>query len=467
MLFTEPRFVAFFACLFVLYWSLKTNAARKGVLLVASYIFYGAWDWRFAVMLLILSSADYWFALSISRTSVHALRRRFVFCSVAMNLIVLGIFKYLNFFVSSTISAANMLHVQLDQPTLHIILPVGISFFTFQSLSYTIDVYRSEIPPARNLWDYLLFSSFFPQLVAGPIVRPKYFLPQLDSVRHIGPSDIRLALLLFSVGLAKKMAVADNISAYVDQVFGNPLSYDVHASITATWLYAVQIYCDFSGYSDMAIAVAALLGYRLTLNFDAPYLATSIQDFWRRWHISLSSWIRDYIYISLGGRSPNRLVTYKNLILTMLAGGLWHGASWTFVAWGGAHGAGQVAHQEVRRIRGEDASSTAAKIFFWFITLYFVCLCWILFRSSSFGIASLMIRRNLFIAGGGDLHLPTWLMGLPLGLLALQYVLRRFDVYYRVAHLNLPLYSLTLGAFGAVIVALLPFGYKPFIYFQF
>ena len=239
MLFTEPRFVAFFACLFILYWMLKTNPARKGVLLAASYIFYGAWDWRFAVMLLILSSADYWFALNISRTSVHVLRRRFVFCSVGMNLIVLGIFKYLNFFVSSTVSAANMMHIQLDQPTLHIILPVGISFFTFQSLSYTIDVYRSEIPPARSLWDYLLFSSFFPQLVAGPIVRPKYFLPQLDSVRRIDSSDIRLALLLFSVGLAKKMAVADNISAYVDQVFGNPLPYDVHASITATWLYEI------------------------------------------------------------------------------------------------------------------------------------------------------------------------------------------------------------------------------------
>jgi alginate O-acetyltransferase complex protein AlgI len=195
VLFTEPRFVVFFLSLFTLYWTLKSNAARKLLLLSASYIFYGAWDWRFAVMLLVLSSADYWFARRIDDSGDQAIRRRFVFCSVAMNLLVLGIFKYLNFFLSSTIAIANLLHLQLDQPTLKIILPVGVSFFTFQSLSYTIDVYRREIRPARTLKDYLLFSAFFPQLVAGPIVRPKFFLPQLDERRVVGPSDIRLAPL--------------------------------------------------------------------------------------------------------------------------------------------------------------------------------------------------------------------------------------------------------------------------------
>jgi alginate O-acetyltransferase complex protein AlgI len=467
MLFTEPRFALFFLTLFVLYWSLKSNRARKATLLIASYIFYGAWDWRFAVMLLILSSADYWFARSIHSNQDQKIRRRFVYCSVAMNLIVLGIFKYLNFFISSTVSAAAMMHIRLDQPTLHIILPVGVSFFTFQSLSYTIDVYRREIQPAKNIWDYLLFSSFFPQLVAGPIVRPRYFLPQLESPRRISPVDIRLALLLFCVGLAKKMCIADNVSAYVDQVFSNPIAYDIQSSITATWLYAVQIYCDFSGYSDMAIAVAALLGYRLTLNFDAPYLATSIQDFWRRWHISLSSWIRDYIYISLGGRSSNRFVTYKNLVVTMLAGGLWHGASWTFVAWGGAHGIGQVTHQEFRRVRKTRTESRVGQLIAWFLTINFVCLCWILFRASTFSIAILMIKRYLFLAGGGPAHLPDWLTFLPLMLLIGQYLLRRYDVFYEVAQLKLPLYSLVLGGLCALIVAMLPFGYKPFIYFQF
>jgi alginate O-acetyltransferase complex protein AlgI len=467
MLFTEPRFALFFLILFVLYWSIRTNTARKAVLLVASYIFYGAWDWRFAVMLLILSSADYWFAQNIHFADDPRVRRIFVYCSVAMNLTVLGIFKYLNFFIASAISAATMAHIRLDQPTLHIILPVGVSFFTFQSLSYTIDVYRREIPPAKSLQDYLLFASFFPQLVAGPIVRSRYFLPQLDSPRRVGPIDIRLALLLFSVGLMKKMCIADNISAYVDQVFSNPVSFDVQSSITATWLYAVQIYCDFSGYSDMAIAVAALLGYRLTLNFDAPYLSTSIQDFWRRWHISLSSWIRDYIYISLGGRSSSRLITYRNLIITMLAGGLWHGASWTFVAWGGAHGAGQVSHQEFRRIRGARSASVAGRFFGWFLTIHFVCLCWILFRAGTFATALLMIKRYLLLTDGGASHLPDWLILLPVSLLIGQYCLRRYDVLYRVAQLPLMLYSPVLGAFGAFIVAMLPFGYKPFIYFQF
>jgi alginate O-acetyltransferase complex protein AlgI len=467
VLFTEPRFVVFFLSLFTLYWTLKSNAARKLLLLSASYIFYGAWDWRFAVMLLVLSSADYWFARRIDDSGDQAIRRRFVFCSVAMNLLVLGIFKYLNFFLSSTIAIANLLHLQLDQPTLKIILPVGVSFFTFQSLSYTIDVYRREIRPARTLKDYLLFSAFFPQLVAGPIVRPKFFLPQLDERRVVGPSDIRLALLLFCVGLAKKMAIADNISPYVDQVFSNPIAFDVKSSITATWLYAVQIYCDFSGYSDMAIAVAALLGYRLALNFDAPYLAVSIQDFWRRWHISLSSWIRDYIYISLGGRSGSRIKTYRNLLVTMLAGGLWHGASWTFVAWGGAHGSGQVFHQEYRRIVGDSAWPWIGKIFFWFLTINFVCICWILFRASSFGIATVLIKRYLLIATGGTSHLPGWLIVLPLILLAVQLLLRRFDVYNTVANLRLRYYSLILGAFSALVVAMLPFGYKPFIYIQF
>jgi alginate O-acetyltransferase complex protein AlgI len=467
MLFTEPRFVLFFAILFLLYWSIRANTGRKAILLAASYIFYGAWDWRFAVMLLILSVADYWFARNIHFAHDRRVRRVFVSCSVAMNLTVLGIFKYLNFFIASAISAAAMANIRLDQPTLHIILPVGVSFFTFQSLSYTIDVYRREIPPAKSLHDYLLFASFFPQLVAGPIVRPRYFLPQLDSTRRVGSIDIRLALLLFSVGLMKKMCIADNISAYVDQVFSNPLTYDVQSSITATWLYAVQIYCDFSGYSDMAIAVAALLGYRLTLNFDAPYLSTSIQDFWRRWHISLSSWIRDYIYISLGGRSNNRLVTYKNLMITMLAGGLWHGASWTFVVWGGAHGAGQVCRQEFSRLRNPRSASAAGRFFGWFLTIHFVCLCWIMFRAGTFSNALLLIKRYLLLAGGGTSHLPDWLTLLPVSLLIGQYCLRRYDAFYKAAELPLKLYSLVLGAFGALIVAMLPFGYKPFIYFQF
>ncbi len=301
MLFVESQFFLFFAIVLTIYWSLRSNDLRKWFVLFASYYFYGCWDWRFAGMLFVLSTADWLFARQIARTERQRPRKVYVFASLAMNLTVLGFFKYFHFFVGSAVSLAGVMHLHLDEPTIRIILPVGVSFFTFQSLSYTIDVYRREIPPVASLRDYLMFSSFFPQLVAGPIVRPKYFVPQMAGTKTLSLDDVKGAMYLFLLGYIKKLCIADNISPFVDQVFNHPAAYTGFASITAVWLYTIQIFCDFSGYSDMAIAVAALLGYKLVLNFDAPYLAISIQDFWRRWHISLSSWIRDYIYISLGG----------------------------------------------------------------------------------------------------------------------------------------------------------------------
>ena len=287
MLFVEFNFFVFFAVVLTAYWSLRSNDARKSLILVASYVFYGMWNWRFAVMLAVISSADWYFARLIDHLppgeSRNDLRRRLlVSLSLAMNLGVLAYFKYFGFFVTSAIAMANRLGLHLDQVTIHILLPIGVSFFTFQSLSYTIDVYRREIPAVRSLRDYLMFSSFFPQLVAGPIVRPHYFLPQMESKRTLTNPEIKHYLLLFVVGYLKKTGLADNVSPYVDDVFSNSALYSPLASITAVWLYAVQIFCDFSGYSDMAIAVAGLLGYKLVLNFNAPYLATSIQDFWRR-----------------------------------------------------------------------------------------------------------------------------------------------------------------------------------------
>jgi len=467
MLFTEPVFAVFFAGVFSVYWSIRSNELRKDVLLVASYIFYGSWDWRFAIMLGLLSTADFLFARKIAASKTRGVRKLLVFCSVAMNLSVLFIFKYFNFFVDSAIAAASLLHVTLDHPTIHIILPVGISFFTFQSLSYTIDVYRGEMQPVRSLRDYLLFAAFFPQLVAGPIVRPKKFMRQLEALRSISAHEARLAILLFLTGFFKKMCIADNISPYVDQVFARPADYDVLSTVSAVWLYAVQIYCDFSGYSDMAIAAAALLGYKLVLNFDAPYLATSIQDFWRRWHISLSSWIRDYIYISLGGRSSNRLVTYRNLLVTMLAAGLWHGAAWTFVAWGAAHGASQIVYQEYKYWTGRLQALGIGSFAGWLITINVVCIWWILFRAPDFSTATLLMARYLGLEGGGEAALPRWLIALPVGLLSLQWVVRKSNVFWRISLLGPTGFAPAFGATVALTVALLPFGYKPFIYFQF
>jgi len=473
LLFIELRFFLFLAIVLSIYWSLKSNDLRKWFTLCASYYFYGSWDWRFAVMLFILSSLDWYFALRISQTDVQKQRKIFVTASVAMNLSVLAFFKYFHFFVGSAIALAHTAGVQLDEPTIRIILPVGVSFFTFQSLSYTIDVYRNEIPPVHGLRDYLVFSSFFPQLVAGPIVRPKYFVPQMASARTISLSDVKHCLYLFLLGYIKKVCIADNISPFVDQVFNHPATYSGFSSINAVWLYTIQIFCDFSGYSDMAIAVAGLLGYKLVLNFDAPYLADSIQDFWRRWHISLSTWIRDYIYFSLGGsRMKHRILIYRNLLITMLAGGLWHGAAWTFVAWGGAHGTAQVVHQEFKHHLPERYAETPwMRAFGWFLTINFVCLCWILFRAPNFATAWLMIERYLTFglrhAANGSLTIPLWLAFLGPVLLLGQILMRRSHLAEGICSLSLSRFAIIYGAAWAFAISLLPLGYRPFIYFQF
>jgi alginate O-acetyltransferase complex protein AlgI len=467
MLFTEPRFALFISVVLVVYWLCRSNTVRKNILLASSYVFYGAWDWRFALMLGALSTADYFFARGIITSDNSVVRKVLVICSACMNIFVLFVFKYFNFFTENAVRLANVLHVNLDYPTIHLVLPVGVSFFTFQSLSYTIDVYRREMPPAKSLRDYLLFAAFFPQLVAGPIVRPKIFLPQLDTVRGVSSLEVRLSLLLFLVGFAKKMCIADNISPYVDEVFSNPAPFGNLSIIASVWLYTVQIYCDFSGYSDMAIAVAALLGYKLCVNFDAPYLATSIQEFWRRWHMSLSTWIRDYIYVSLGGRSSSRIRTYRNLLMTMLAGGLWHGAAWTYVAWGAAHGVGQIVHQEYRHRLQHATLLGIGSLIGWLLTINFVCVCWILFRAPNFATSGVIIGRYFGLAGGGTENVPLWLLTLPPALLLLQLALRRFRMFLRVALLDLESYALVCGSIVSFIIAMLPFGYKPFIYFQF
>jgi alginate O-acetyltransferase complex protein AlgI len=468
MLFVEPRFFLFFAIVLTVYWSLRSNNARKWFILFCSFFFYGSWDWRFAIMLAAISSADYFFALWLSDTDSPRMRKFYVSASLTMNLSVLGFFKYFHFFVGSAVQLANALHAHLSEPTLRIILPVGVSFFTFQSLSYTIDVYRREIPPVRSLRDYLMFASFFPQLVAGPIVRPKYFVPQMAEKHTLTIEEIKSALFLFLMGYIKKACIADNISPFVDQVFNHPANYSNLSSVTGVWLYTLQIFCDFSGYSDMAIAVAAFLGYKLVLNFDAPYLSTTIQDFWRRWHISLSFWIRDYIYISLGGRNKKLILTYRNLMLTMLAGGLWHGASWTFVAWGGAHGAAQVVHQEFKRLLPPKPwQEPYRRILSWFITLNFVCITWILFRASTFSSAWLILKRYLFLQQGGTDNIPLWLIWIGPVLLIVEYLMRRMELGQRVCNLRLPVFAFGYGAIWALAIACLPLGYKPFIYFQF
>ena len=467
MLFVELRFFVFFTIVLLVYWSLASNSMRKNFLLCASYVFYGSWDWRFAFMLFFIAVGDYTLARAMGQTRNERRRLLLVILSLSMNLGVLGYFKYTNFFIGSAIGLARELGFDLQPTTLHIILPVGISFVTFQSLAYTIDVYRHQLRPARKLRDYLLFAAFFPQLVAGPIVRPSYFLPQLVSPRTIAAAEIREFALMFLIGFFKKTAIADNLAPYVDQVFNAPGAYSMGASIAATWLYATQIYCDFSGYTDMAIAVAGLLGFRLVINFNAPYLACSIQDFWRRWHISLSTWIRDYIYISLGGRSEVRLITYRNLMVTMLLGGLWHGAAWTFVAWGGMHGAALVVNREFNRWVPTQRFERFRGLLGWFLTINFVCIAWIFFRATSFATAWTILQRYLLLDTGGSQTLPAWALLLPPALLAIQYLSRRYRWVEALHAWPERAFLACYGSAWAVAISLLPLANRPFIYFQF
>ena len=381
---------------------------------------------------------------------------------------MLGFFKYFNFFAESAAALMATLGIEVSQTTLAITLPVGISFHTFQTLSYTIDVYRGKLQPRTQLLDVALFVAFFPQLVAGPIVRAANFLPQLDSARKLSQVRVRACLALFLSGFVKKAVVADNVAPFVDQVFAAPALYDAFALVTGVCLYALQIYCDFSGYSDMAIAVAGLLGFALPVNFRTPYLAASITDFWRRWHISLSSWLRDYLYIPLGGNRGGRLATHRNLMLTMLLGGLWHGAAWNFIVWGFLHGLALALEREWRRttlsglLSGRMATAAGLAV-----TLCWVLVAWVFFRAPDFATASVYLGRIVTLEQGSALLEPAWLWAVFPCFLVVEAVQRRWDVLQRFSQLPAPVFSSAFGAAMALAVAFVPTGYRPFIYFQF
>jgi D-alanyl-lipoteichoic acid acyltransferase DltB (MBOAT superfamily) len=329
MIFTDWTFFVFFAIVLLVYWNISANGWRKVWLLFASCIFYASLDWRFLGLVLLVIVNTYATTLLVTRETGEVRRRLMLTCGIVVSLSVLGFFKYFNFFADSLSSAFGHQRVVID-----IALPIGISFYTFHSLSYMIDTYRRKIAPTRNFGDVALYILFFPQLVAGPIVRATDLLQQMREMRQINAADTRYYLLLFLIGYFKKAVVADNVVRFVDPFFSHPALCDGGDALLAVLSYSIQIYCDFSGYTDMAIAAAGLLGYRLKPNFAHPYLAPNLIDFWRRWHMSLSFWLRDYLYIPLGGNRCGSLMQARNIVITMLLGGLWHGAAWTFVAWG-------------------------------------------------------------------------------------------------------------------------------------
>jgi alginate O-acetyltransferase complex protein AlgI len=348
VIFTQGAFFLFFLVVAAVHWLLRGNRARKAWLLAASYVFYGSWDWRYLGLIVFSTLVDYVAGLGIERASTKSRRRPWLYMSLAANLGVLAYFKYFNFFVENGVGLLNLFGLELTPMRLDVVLPVGISFYTFQSLSYSIDVYRSGIPTRKDLLDFSLFVAFFPQLVAGPIVRAKEFLYQLDTKRRLADVQFRACLTIFLFGFVKKACIADNLAPVVDRIYGAHSGLEGAAEMTGAlghwlgvFLFSIQLYCDFSGYSDMAIATAGLLGYQLVENFRWPFVARSVSEFWSRWHISLTSWIRDYLYIWLdavwlrfGGRRSSPWRLYFALFGVFTAVGLWHGASWNFVLFG-------------------------------------------------------------------------------------------------------------------------------------
>lgn len=380
------------------------------MLLVASYVFYSAWDWRFLSLIIFSTVVDYFVGLAMDREADEARRKRLLFVSLATNLGLLAIFKYFNFFAASFIDLANLFGWSPGPMTVNIILPVGISFYTFQTLSYTIDIYRREFTPTRRFFDFALFVAFFPQLVAGPIERAKNLLPNVLEPRRLCADNFGRGVILCLIGLIKKMVIADSVAGAVDSVYGAP-DPGAGAIYIGTLLFAVQIYCDFSGYTDIARGIAKMLGFELMRNFAQPYFSTSPSSFWRRWHISLSSWLRNYLYISLGGNRGGDGKTYRNLMLTMLLGGLWHGAAWNFVAWGAYHGAMLIVYRMVGGFYSPSWRSTwfgkaLGVVVFFNLTLYG----WLLFRAKSFSqiadYTEKLFSLHSWVSGVNVLNMP-------------------------------------------------------------
>ena len=469
MLFPTPEFAIFFAIVFVIAWDLRERfVARKLFLVAVSYVFYGWWDWRFCFLLAGSTLANWLFGLWLDGTHGPRARRWIVAGSVTVNLSVLAFFKYYVFFIENIDGLMRAFGQVPDLPYLHVALPVGISFFTFHGISYIVDVYREKVPAARSLVDLMLYMAFFPQLVAGPIVRASHFLPQLRFRPELDRTMVAHGLLLAVVGLFKKVVIANYLATLiVDDVFFDPAAYHPFDLAAAVYGYAVQIYCDFSGYTDTAIGVALLLGYQFPKNFDQPYRARSLQEFWRRWHISLSSFLRDYLYIPLGGSRHGPMRTNINLIVTMLLGGLWHGANWTFVLWGAIHGFGLAIERVIRSAMGKDAG--AGGLIGLIITFHIVCAAWIPFRAESIELAFAFYQgfwTNWAITPAAATPGVVFLILLGLAFHALP-----TTIFARVAGVLERLPSPALGAvMSAAIVATFAVGpgvVTPFIYFQF
>ena len=504
MLFVELRFFCFFLVVFCVHWTLRENTARKVWLLLCSHFFYacifigdpgdffqhvgkGEWSklpdgWWFPAVLWGSTALDYAVGLGIAAAQSVAKRRAWLLASLCINLGVLLYFKYFNFFITTSAGFLGWMGLRTSLHTLKIILPYGVSFYTFQSMSYSIDVYRRRLQPVRRILDLAFFISFFPQLVAGPIVRALDFLPQAFVKREWAHIDVRGSCVLFFIGFVKKACVSEFAALFADAFFAGPKKFNHWSAVAGVVFYAVQIYCDFSGYTDMAIATARLLGYELTVNFRFPYFSRDINEFWRRWHISLSTWLRDYLYISLGGNRGTKLFTYRNLLLTMLLGGMWHGASWNFIIWGAMHGVALIVHREWERLT-KNAGAAFQEAMKWIaapLTFYWICLTWIFFRAaplyntqthelkaSGMRVAWQAFKAFTMFGQHGDHAFNGNCVWFLLAFAAIHWANARGWLSHWWRRLPDWAFFALLGAGAAVALLFVPAKYQAFIYFQF
>ena len=489
MLFNSPVYGVFLVACFAIFWAIhRYRLPRALFLVVASYGFYfygtldaareqqpplGALGWSVLCLAVIFvgSTIDFAVGRALGREKRPAARKALLLVSIVYYLGILSVFKYFNFAVDSFADLAHALGWNVSPVHLRLVLPFGISFFTFETMSYTIDVYRGELPPAKKYLDYLLFVCFFPHLVAGPIVRPRDMLPQFDRAPRFDEADQARGLWLIATGLLKKIVIGDLLAVnLVKRVFDNPERFSSIEVLVAVYAYAIQIYADFSGYTDVAIGSAQLFGYQLPKNFDVPYTAQNLQDFWHRWHISLSTWLRDYLYIPLGGSRKSSLLTYRNLMITMVLGGLWHGASWNFVIWGALHGVALAGTRMWQRARKKTAAqgSLAGRIVSVFLTFQYVCFAWIFFRAPTFAHAKLVLAR-IATGGTGTVNLPAKVVAIVVVAMIVHFIPRDVTQRLRDAFVRAPAAVQGIALAGVAFCLHLAAGSKaePFVYGQF
>ena len=471
MLFNSTEYLIFFSLVLALTWICAgLPKIRIWILLLSSYYFYISNNHWLIVLIIFSTQVDYIAALRIEKSTRSRTRTLWLFSSIVANLGTLGVFKYFNFFAGSLCQIGHLIGWTPTWVDLEVALPVGISFYTFQSMSYTVDVYKKSIPAEKSWVRFAFFVAFFPQLVAGPIVRPNQFLPQLDRKPRLTVKDLDFSILIIIRGLLKKVIVADQLGHYVDVLFADPTGIPAATTLLYVYFFAFQIYFDFSGYTDIAIGCSRLLGYHLPVNFRRPYVATSITDFWRRWHISLSTWLRDYLYIPLGGsRLPAKTKTYRNLMITMGLGGLWHGAAWTFVIWGIMHGVFLCAERAFGikpsvELKPRLITQTLKII----LIFHLVCVTWVVFRADTVSTAAQIYSNILSMKQGFELTYGALMLSLIICFNALvQLIVERRP--RMIEQIQVPL--LVKGFFYAAGVILLILlntePTRPFIYFKF